>query len=240
MRFFSWLPAAIEPEYADGFVCDKCGKECMKGALFHDDSTGTDYCLDCGDSDGLDTFCGLVSSLYFFSEEEPLRDVQTKGVALFCYRIDSVTLGIYFGDSSNVILLYDSPPAGGTGFDKPARISRVQSRKEERIPLSQAKNRFPWIFTFSSRVGNEVVLHPSCKKNFRFVDVIVEDFYADETIIGLTLSSEYMQIFDSSSGVEVVAKEDVAVAMFRNWNCVINEGESSVAQDIVNSTRVNN
>lgn len=213
-RYYEWLPTEIEPDYHDGYSCDQCGVERNDGPLFHDASSGTDYCVECGTGLGFSPFCGLVSSLLYSDGETAIQDEATGAIALFAYQTAPEVRGVVFSDGSSLLLVAQHEK------DQPMLLHSVKERgKASSTAVSErvGARRFPWVRELLlDAFPVHILLHPTpstpsvCTPH----EVRVHCFDANDRYVCLSLDDGFVQILDSEMGVEVVAKNRVVVAAF--------------------------
>lgn len=203
-RYYSWLPLELEPEYLDGFSCDKCGKDFLSGPLYHQQASGTDYCIPCGESRLLSFSSGLICALLFTEGELTMRDMDTGSVALMGYRVSKCSYGIYFSDRCS--LRFD------LRREKVRNVLYVS--KNETTSLSRWEARFPWL---SSRVLDQFALaselHSTPDDSGEAGELYVVEVTTSHRFISLKLSGGWEQFLDSENGTEVVCKDGRVVAI---------------------------
>lgn len=216
LRYYSWLPIELEPDYRDGFTCDKCENDFMTGPFFHQDSTGVDYCTECGAAEGLTPFRGLISSLMFNDTGELLRDAVTGHLVVLAYQLHSNPYGLYFSDGSNVVL--QTTLSGSTAsihYIAPGG-SRAHSRQ---LDSSAARDRFPWLSgpLFQLTFPVVIQLHDTAPSDAlpAAEDLLLSGYDHTDTSFSLDLGGGWQQVFDSQDGVEMVAKDGHVVSIFR-------------------------
>lgn len=220
-RYYSWLPVELEPEYEEGFTCDKCGNDFLTAPFFHQDESGTDFCVRCGENEGITPFNGLISALLFNNTGEVLRDEKTGCFVVFAYQVHQDRFGLHFSDGSNVgvqagpsynVVSVDYqhpslPTSDGEGLQRKALDSRAW------------QERFPWLSggLFSTVFTLVVQLHDSLPNDTLPAgdNVFVARYEHTSAFFSLELGGGWQQVFDSESGTEVVAKNGRVVTLFR-------------------------
>ncbi|KAG5510358.1 hypothetical protein JKF63_07687 [Porcisia hertigi] len=213
LRHYRWLPLEFEPDYKDGYTCDHCHRDFLQAPLYHEETTGTDYCVECGAAAGYTPFSGLVASLLFSSGENILRDSDSNSIALFAYRVDSQNAGIYFANGANVALHLDMSGNIRDAIFYTVKESAVQSKV--RISSSDLSHRFPWLSSGIQTVFDvEIHLHTLPSVPVPLDDFCVVGYAASDKLIEIRLTDAYTQLFDVCRGREIVAKAEMPLCLF--------------------------
>ncbi|KAK7194580.1 hypothetical protein NESM_000376200 [Novymonas esmeraldas] len=212
LRYHSWLPLEAEPEYVDGYTCDHCHRDFLEAPFYHEATTGTDYCVECGGAVGYTALSGLVASLHFSSREDVLRDADTNSVALFAYRADVQTTGIVFANGANLVLCLQL--CGGI---RDALVYAVKDGKVEsklRISSADVARRFPWLAREPWDVFDvEVHLHALPTVPVPLDDFCIVAYEASDDLIQLRLADSCMQLLNVRRGTEYVVDETATMPL---------------------------
>ncbi|CCW71346.1 unnamed protein product [Phytomonas sp. Hart1] len=214
-RYHIKIPVELEPEYSEGFTCDHCGKEVMKGPFYHQEKNGTDFCISCGDKQGLTPFNGLIASLFFTDDEKLLSDYKTHSFVLFGFKIDSSTYGFFFDDNSNLIFRI-TEDGSLYGFLHIANDNGTIMKTS--LDNNTSKSRYPWADLGVTRLlPVEVVLHQSPQETIPFGELFISGFSATEKGFSLNLGDGWEQFFNIDQGTETVRKYDYTIMVIPNY-----------------------
>ncbi|CCW63547.1 unnamed protein product [Phytomonas sp. EM1] len=210
------LPVELEPEYSEGFTCDSCGEEVMKGPFYHQEQSGTDFCISCGNEKGLTPFNGLIASLFFAENETLLLDSETHSVALFGFKIDSSTYGFFFDDKSNLIF---RTALDGSLSEVLYITNNSDTIVKTSLGIQAWKSRYSWVdLDITHNLPIETMLHPSPQETTPFGDLFISDFSATENSFSLTLGDGWEQSFNVGGGTEIVRNHNHTVMFIVNFS----------------------
>ncbi|KAG5506355.1 hypothetical protein JIQ42_07973 [Leishmania sp. Namibia] len=213
LRHYRWLPLELEPDYNDGYTCDHCHRDFLEAPFYHEEATGTDYCLDCGNAAGYTPFSGLIASLLFSSGNEVLRDSDSNAIALFAYRVDSQSAGIFFANTDNLILRLDMSGNIRDAVYYTVKDGSIESKL--RVVSTDLSRRFSWLNTgISTAFDVELHLHMVPLVPIPLDDFCVIGYYATDELIEIRLNEAYTQLLDVRRGREIVAKIEMPVCTF--------------------------
>ncbi|KAG5485048.1 hypothetical protein LSCM1_07128 [Leishmania martiniquensis] len=213
LRHYRWLPLELEPDYNDGYTCDHCHQDFLEAPFYHEEATGTDYCLNCGDAAGYTPFSGLVASLLFHSGNDVLRDTDSNAIALFAYRVDSQRAGVYFANTSNLVLHLDMNGSIRDAVYCTVKEGCIESKL--RVLPTDFSRRFSWLNNGAFTLFDvEVHLHVTPLVPVPLDDFCVVGFNATDDFIEIRLNDSYTQLLDVRSGREIVAKIEMPVCLF--------------------------
>ncbi|KPA76082.1 hypothetical protein ABB37_08209 [Leptomonas pyrrhocoris] len=213
LRFYRWLPLELEPDYKDGYTCDHCHKEFLDAPFYHEESTGTDYCVSCGAAAGYTPYTGLVGSLLFSSGEAVLRDSESNAVISFAYKMDAQTVGVFFVNNVNIVLHLQM-----NGSIRDALIYTVeegQINTKSRLTAAEVNRRLPWLSTGSSLIFDiEIKLHSLPSVPVPLDDVSLISYSVNEEYICIRHLDDYAQTFEVDHGREIVSKATMPICVF--------------------------
>ncbi|CAJ1018421.1 hypothetical protein Q4I32_001706 [Leishmania shawi] len=213
LRHHSWLPLELEPDYKDGYTCDHCHQDFLEAPFYHEEATGTDYCLKCGDAAGYTPFSGLVASLLFSSQDNVLRDSDSNAIALFAYRVDLQSAGICFGNGANLVLHLQMNGTVRDAIFYTIKEGSIESKL--RVSLTELSRRFFWLRSGILTVFDvEIHLHTLPVVPVPLDDFCVVAYDVTDNFIQIRLNESYAQLLDVRSGKEVVAKAEMPVCAF--------------------------
>lgn len=213
LRYYKWLPLELEPDYMDGYTCDHCHRDFLEAPFYHEEATGTDYCVQCGADAGYTPFSGLVASLLFSSRDEALRDADSNAIALFAYKLDAQTVGIYFANASNVLVHLQMTGAVRDAIVCTFEDSTLASRL--RISAADVARRFPWLGAGIAAIFDlEIRLHGLPTVPVPMDDVCVLAYDADDDHIEIRLTDSFSQLLDVRAGRELVVKSGTVTCAF--------------------------
>lgn len=219
LRYYSWLPLELEPDYKDGYTCDRCHKDFLDAPFYHEETSGTDYCVPCGSSTGHSPFSSLVSSLFFSSAEAVLQDFINGTIALFSFRIDDRTCGIMFSNNANLILQLTSNSKIERGILCEFNGNTIGSKVM--LTAAQCFERFPWLSSgVFTTFDFETKLHSCPPVTNILPDITIVSFDVSGMLISLMLNDGYCQVFDIERGIEIVVKDYSMVAIFQGGTVV--------------------
>ncbi|GET86594.1 hypothetical protein LtaPh_1016400 [Leishmania tarentolae] len=217
LRLYRWLPLALEPDYKDGYTCDHCHQDFLDAPFYHEQSTGTDYCLECGSAAGYTPFSGLVASLLFSSQDNIIRDSDSSSIALFAYRVDSQNAGICFANGNNLVLHLQMNGKIRDAIFYSIKEGSIESKV--RVSSTDLSRRFSWLSSgLFEAFDVEVQLHTLPVVPVPLDDFCVVAYEATDDFIEIRLSEAYSQLLDVRGGKEIVARAEMPV-------CVLSSNE---------------
>ncbi|KAL7698914.1 hypothetical protein N2W54_003676 [Lotmaria passim] len=213
LRFYKWLPLDLEPDYKDGYTCDHCHREFLDAPFYHEESTGTDYCVRCGEAAGYTPYTGLVGSLLFSSSGAILRDAESNAIVSFAYRIDTQTAGIFFINNNSIVLRLQMSGSVRDAMSFIIRDGQIESKL--RLTAAEVNRRLPWLSSGLPFVFDvEIHLHTLPSVPASLDDICVVSHAATDELICIHHIDNYAQTFDVNRGREVVSKCGAPVCSF--------------------------
>ncbi|KPI86936.1 hypothetical protein ABL78_3982 [Leptomonas seymouri] len=213
LRFYRWLPLELEPDYKDGYTCDHCHEEFLDAPFYHEESTGTDYCVACGEAAGYTSYTGLVGTLLFSSGDAILRDSETNAVMSFAYKGDTQTVGIFFVNNSSIVLRLQMNGSIRDALSYTIKDGQINSKL--RLTAAEVNRRLPWLSTGLSLVFDiEIKLHSLPSVPISWDDVFLASYSANEEYICIRHTDDYAQTFDVNQGREVISKAGMPICTF--------------------------
>lgn len=213
LRFYRWLPLELEPDYKDGYTCDHCHKEFLDAPFYHEEATGTDYCISCAEAAGHSPHSGLVGSLLFSSGDSLLRDSETNALVSFAYKLDAQTAGIFFVDNSSIVLRLQLNGAIRDALSYVVHNGQIESKL--RLKVTEVLRRLPWLTVNISKVFDvEFKLHNLPTIPTPLDDVCLVSFAVNDEYICVRHTENYAQTFDVAQGREIVSKGDMPLCSF--------------------------
>ncbi|TPP46542.1 hypothetical protein CGC21_23245 [Leishmania donovani] len=195
LRHYRWLPLELEPDYKDGYTCDHCHQEFLEAPFYHEEATGTDYCLECGNAAGYTPFSGLVASLLFSSQDNVLRDSDSNSIALFAYRVDSQSAGICFANGSNLVVHLQMNGNIRDAIFYTVKEGSIESKL--RVSSTDLSRRFSWLSSGLLKPFDvEVQLHTLPVVPVPLDDFCVLAYGATDDLIEIHLNEAYSQLLD--------------------------------------------
>jgi hypothetical protein len=213
LRFYKWLPLETEPDYKDGYTCDHCHKEFTDAPFYHEESTGTDYCVECGEAAGYTPYTGLVGSLLFSSGDAILRDSESNAIVSFAYKVDTKTVGVFFVNNSSIVFRLQTDGSIRDALSYVIREGQVDSKL--RLAPAEVKRRLPWLSEGLSTVFDiEIHLHPLPDVPTSLEDVCLVSYSSGEEYISVRYTDDYAQTFEVFHGREIVSKAGMPICSF--------------------------
>lgn len=206
--YYCWLPVEREPEYANGFYCDKCGSENIEGPLFHSKRLKRDLCVECGILTGFSVFQGLIAALFFPSKFNCLFDEELSSLPLFVFQTSVSSFGVFFSCGSNLL------------FTVGVAVSSVmlyEKRREEFFILDKnvVAQRFSWLLKdFRAIFDCEIRFHPTplmLNDSLLFID----KFFSSPNKIKIKLNNETCQVLLCDIGTESVFYGTRLISFFK-------------------------
>ncbi|CBZ24444.1 hypothetical protein LMXM_10_1227 [Leishmania mexicana MHOM/GT/2001/U1103] len=213
LRHYRWFPLELEPDYKDGYTCDHCHQDFLEAPFYHEEATGTDYCLECGNAAGYTPFSGLVASLLFSSQDNVLRDSDSNSIALFAYRVDSQNAGICFANGSNLVLHLQMNGNIRDAIFYTVKEGSIESKL--RVSSTDLSRRFSWLGGGLLKPFDvEVQLHTLPVVPVPLDDFCVLAYDATDDLIEIRLNEAYSQLLDVRGGKEIVTRAEMPVCAF--------------------------
>lgn len=213
LRYYRWLPLELEPDYREGFTCDHCHNDFLDAPLYHEEATGTDYCVECGEAAGYTVFSGLVGALLFSNDGRVLRDADSNAIVSFAYKVDTQTVGLFFVNNSTIMLRLQLNGTVREALSWTFRDGQIVSKL--RLTSAEVHQRLPWLSEgLSSIFDLEIMLHPLPTLPTAMEDVCVTSFDATDEHIRIYCTEDYLQTFDLKQGREIVSKNTMAISAF--------------------------
>lgn len=206
----------LEPDYSEGYTCDTCHKDFLRGPFYHDAKSGYDLCIPCGENIHYHPLRGLVGSLLFPNSDELYVNRSNGSFVLFAYRTTDGAIGYHFSNSDTVVVNNTSEETESLFFSNEATTKTVKG-----LPESSVAENLAWLP--SNKLLNELEEETSLS----FVDasrgtqsksidevVFIESFAAHDAFIELHFSDGRIQILDAPNGRQFVLKNNVLIAYF--------------------------
>lgn len=213
LRYYAELPVADEPLYKDGFYCDVCEKDFMRGPFYHSAHTGRDCCIGCAQALGLHSIPGLVCDLFTpMSPDWMLRCAkkcadEAFAVPLFCYIPEHTTLqvGLFLSNGNSLLVdVTDYSLESGAAYDH-GSITRMSG--------DSLVKRYPWLPMWCDMERLTSTVRPTFSHavmgerrdgNRQSSDVLVKAADQSDGCVVFRFTNGLSQMFDTVHGVEVV------------------------------------
>lgn len=207
LLYYSWLPVEREPEYCNGFYCDKCGSENTEGPLFHCKLSKRDLCVECGRLSGFSVFQGLVAALFFPSKSNCLFDEELSSLPLFVFQTSVCSYGVFFSCGSNLLFTVDGASSSFILYEKPRE-------KFVNLEMNLVAQRFSWLLRgFRATFDCEVRFHPAPPIS-NDAPLLIDNFYSSSDKVKIMLKNETSQVLLCDNGVECIFNGSNLISFF--------------------------